>query len=336
MTNHTFGGSVPLNLLQQGDSARVNAPRGDRDPIWFVPRGDEITLQFLCGPDDFSNTGWYTYREAQASGILLPGTWGEGPYAGTPRGELPYGLREIPIEDIELVTVNGEQKYRYRRPYLEVSPGNLLNIVDDIIDARSQRFTDDNGRTKVEWMTLVNVIAWEWPDKTKKDGKAAAKPEVGAHIMLKFSKNQAALIVERLAEKVEEDPSLVITDWRWKVTIIGGKPNKLILKRGDRITEPLQYELYNIDSIIARRKERFEEHIKAAFADYLGVPKDSTDVFVEEPEPDMDPIEETEYKELFDMMSTAALRTRLKKAEVTIPSGSSRDKLIELALEHLV
>lgn len=329
-------GAVPLNLLLQGDSARVSTPRGERDPIWFVPRGDQMTLQFLCQPNDFSGTGWYAYREAQASGILLPGSWAEGPYAGTPRGELPYGIREIPVDDLELIEVNGEMKYRYRRPYLEVSPGNLMNVTDDIIDARSQRFPGDDGRTKVESMVLVNCIAWDWPDKTKKDGKAAAKPEVGAHIMLKFSKNQAALIIERLAEKVEEDPGLDILAWKWNVTIIGGKPNKLILKRGERITEPLQYELFDIGAIIARRKERWEEHVKSAFADYLGIAAPPPDFAVDDStEPTGDPIEENAQKDFFDLMSTAALRARLKKAEVTIPAGSSRDKLIELALAHL-
>lgn len=332
----TYTGSVPLNLLGQ-ENARVAPPRGDRDPIWFVPRGEELTIQFLCAPDDYTGTGWFSYREAQASGILLPGSWTTGPYAGTPRGELPYALREIPVEDLELIEVNGEMKYRYRRPYLEVSPGNLLNVTDDIIDARSQRFTDDNGRTKVESMVLVNVIAWAWPTTKRKDGKDAAKPDVGAHIMLKFSKNQAALIVERLAEKIEEDSNLDILAWKWHVTIIGGKPNKLILKRGERITEPLQYELYDIAEILGRRKERWEEHVKAAYGDYLGIPTSASE---SEPvddsdEAEGDPIEESAQKDFFDLMSTAALRSRLKKAEVTIPAGSGRDKLIELALAHL-
>jgi hypothetical protein len=339
MSTPTFTGSVPLNLLTQGDDARVSAPRGERDPIWFVPRGDEITVSFVSAHDDFTGTGWYTYREAQASGILLPGSWADGPYAGTPRGELPYALREIPVEDIELVEVNGETKYRYRRPYLEVSPGNLMNVVDDIIDARSQRFTDDNGRTKVEWTTLVNVVVWDWPDKLKKDGKKAAKPEHGAHILLKLSKNQAALIVERLAEKIEEEASegkvLDIKAYKWKVTIIGGKPNKLVLKRGEKITEPLEFEAYDASAVMARRKERFEDHVRAAFGDYLGTTAPPPDFAVDESttEHEKDEVADAEATDLFSLLSTAAIRTRLKKAGVTIPAGSSREKLIELAVE---
>lgn len=334
----TFTGSAPLNLLTQGADARIDTPKGDRDPIWFVPRGDEMTLQFITKIDDFSGTGWFTYREAQAGGILLPGSWADGPYAGTPRGELPYHLRNIPVEDIELVEVDGELKYRYRRPYLEVTPGNLMNVVDDIIDARSQRFTDDNGRTKVEWQTLVNVIVWEWPDRKKKDGSDAAKPEKGAHILLKLSKNQAALIVERFAEKLEEDPSLDILAWKWKVTIIGGKPNKLVLKRGEKITEPLEFEAYDSQAIISRKKDAFEDHVKAAFGDYLGTtmppPDFAVDASTEATE--IDEVEAEEAGDLFGMISTPALRTRLKKAGVDIPAGSSRDALIALATEHLV
>lgn len=333
--------ATTLDLLAKGKEGRVaSAGSGDREPIWFMPRNEELVLTFTALPTEGGKHGWFPFREASAKGVLIPGTWSTGEYAGTPRGELPWRMQEIPVEDIETVIVDNEPKLKYRRPFLEVLPGQLMNVVDDIIDARSQRFTDDNGRTKVDWMVLVNAVVWEWPDIKKKDGTSRAKPAKGELIALKMPKRVAQMIVERLAERMEEDPDLDPREYQWRVTLVGGQPNSIILKRASKLEAPLDITPHDLESFVVTRKERFEEHIKAAYAD-MASPQTAKPDFVDSPADESeeyhatDAVADKESKEFWELTTTAALRSRLKKAGVEIPSGSSRDKLIELAAANL-
>ena len=259
MSEYTYTGAVPMSVLADQES-RIKTPgTGERDPIWFTPRGHEMTLQFIADPHD-TVRGFVLFREAQVGQILLPGKWATGPWQGTPRADLPWHLRDVPMQDIEMVDPT---HWRYRRDFVEVTPGQLLSLTDDVLDARSQRFPGENGRVNVEWVGLTNVIVHAWPqDIKKKDGSDAAKPEIGSHILLKMSKRQTEMLVERLIEK-SEDMEIDPREWTWLVTFIGGTPNKLILKKGERITEPLEYEPYDILGMLGRKRQAFIEHISA-------------------------------------------------------------------------
>lgn len=331
---------ITLDLLSQGKEARVaSAGSGTRSPIWYLPRNNPITVSFLQDGIGTTPTQWFPFREARAAGLLLPGTWTTGEYAGTPRGAVPRGMTAIVVEDIESITVDGEPKIRYKQPLIEVAPGRVLNVVNDIIDARSQRFPQKDGRTSVEWQVLTNVVVWDWPDEKGKDGNVRPKPDKGAHIVLQMPRRAAQMIREKMADFIDMDDEFDLTAWKWKMTLVSGTPNQLIMKKSEAepLVEPLDVEPINLLDLVTERKERFEALVRAAYAD-MANPAAAPD-FVEardssEEEKEVDEVVENEERDLFDMMTTAALRSRLKKAGVAIPAGASREKLLDLAIAN--
>jgi hypothetical protein len=340
--NRTYKSSVPLDVLREGDDARVKSVMsGKRDPNFYMPRGVEITLQFLTHPSDTSGTGWFPYRVASVKSILVPGTWSTGPLAGTPRADLPWQVRDVVLEDAEVLEVNGAMKYRLGlRPKLEVMPGQVMDIQAEILDARSQNFFDaNNSRLRVEWQILTNVVVWDWPDIKKKDGSTATKPEVGQHIGLRLNKAQAenlagALLV-RVKEAKKRGEDLDILQWKWTVEF-AAKSSAVTLSMDEKVTEPLDLELYDFNDQIVARMDLFEEHVQAAYADMNGAAPDEAadeEVWGKGTKPDF--MEDAESKDLYSMVSTSVLRKKLRDSGVAIPAGTSRAQLIEMAGEAL-
>ncbi len=339
-TRRTYRSSIPLDVLRLGADARVpSSTSKSRNPNFYLPKGNEIVLQFLSQPTDSTGTGWFTYRVAQVKSILVPGVWSGGEFAGTARAQLPWQLQDVVMDDTEPVMVNGRQLYRFTYPQMEVAPGVMKDILKEVLDGRSQSFSEKRGgRTQVETQVLTNVVVWEWPDLKKKDGSPATKPEVGAHIGLRLTKKQADMLTLALITKVKEaaaeDRELDVLDYRWSVEFTAGQSPQLTLIKRSRITEPLDIELYDFESQVLDRMDAFEEHVKAAYADLNGPGPDETEA--DQPEwSKPDPAEQAEAVDLFSMLATSVLRQRLKAAGVTIPPGTSRGDLLVMAAEHL-
>lgn len=332
--------TISTNDLAQERAARA-AERAemntDDNPVWIFPDELEIVVQFLVDPTD--PTTVKQYREAYCPEFRhVQGSWGAGPYAGKPRAEIPFGLRDVVCEDWEpFVTNEGTVRVRYlNRDVVEIL-GQPMDILSDVLDGSSVRFgVDDNGNIRPGWKVLVDAVVWGWPTTKNSQGNDKRHPQPGDHVLLKFREvDWRERIMPALSARAEEGVDVTAVKWAIKLAKADKKTNTSrmakLLHRGaaDPITD---IELYDVDEILDEQRGAFLRLAELAFADYTGV--DITPSATPEDDDVPEWATPTESGVNYDLISTPELRNRLKAAGVEFDGRWARPKLIALAREH--
>lgn len=316
------------NTRAAGSSTEGNART--YSPVWMLPDNTEVTIQFL--EDPFDVVSWREVTCSQFKHVF--GVWENGPYAGRDRAEIPFGFRDIVVEDWKLVEKNGEQFIRMQRrdgaafDPVNIAPGEQSrNLITDVLDADSAYFTNEDGFLNPAWYVGINVVVHAWPEKVV-DGKKRRTPQQGDHIILKVKGSDwDNRLRPALEDRAAEGDDLLGTLWR--ITTIkaeskGASRRHKLLRGGAAL--PFTTDLHDVSAIVDAQREDLLTLARAAFADMSGIVAQEPAV--------AEPAEQ--IAQPYGNLSAAALRAKLTAAGVTFPARASRDQLIALANEYSV
>lgn len=288
--------------------------------VWNFPDETEVVLQFL--DDTLDRNSWFAFRETYCPEFKhVSGLWTDGPYTGRERAEIPFSMRDIPIEDVEVDSANG---LRYDRPDLVEICGTQMDLRTEVLDGSSVAWADREGNVRASWKLMFNVVVLDWADSLNKKGEPKRHPQPGDHILMKFRKNDWEMIAGVLRSR-SEDEGVDVDGSKWKLS--SKKANKKlaqdrhisVTRKGEAL--PLDVELYDIEAQYQSSRENFIALARAAAADQQG--SSSSVVVTDEAER---PVSNIDPK----MMSVAGLKTRLAEAGVEIPARATRAELVEL------
>jgi hypothetical protein len=308
-----------------------------------------ITFQFLESPFNLPN-----WRETYCPAVkFVSGNWDQGPRAGMPRTDIPYGMRDIFVNDAQRIEKQGKVTIGYTNvDKIDLGDGVTMDLLSEILDGSvlNQYSQDDFGRPKPELKVAVNVVIHDWPVTKKKNGRDTKVPEAGTHVLLKFREGDwRGKVLPKLVERAEEGDDLMA--YKWRLTMIPqdkatNTPRMAKLTKVE-MAEPITAELYDVRKENAVARASFLSYLRAVFADALGedpdantppdlteglgVFFDSTDVVTpialeDGPPPKVD----------FEMLPNIKLRELLIAAGVNgVNSKTPRPQLLSMAKDHL-
>lgn len=295
---------------------------GFKKVTFNLPKGKKIRVRFVTDPASMAlDHGWCAYREVTAYNGLVGGY------------DLPNGMREIPVDDFEVIVdpEDGKRKKRAKRDPIaqRVRPGKF-----DLQDGRSFASASDK--------VIGNVIYIEG----NLEKKTQYDPAPGTHILLKFSKSAFQDILTTFATYRDADVNFDPTAATWDL-LVDGTPTRLIITRVkgeppvDDLPDPLDTVVWVND--LRKAVEKAVEEIDAA-AEGTMLDPDGDGVVEEEGEILEDFVAahqtDTVHAESgvdWSDMPPATIKRKLAalKPPVSVPAGISRPDLIELAKQHL-
>lgn len=312
------------------DSEKRAARRAEQDasrstsPVWSLPTGVAVTLQFMSDPLD--DDALDMFRETWCPEFKhVSGDWSEGPYAGKPRAEIPYGQRDIVVLDT-VYDRKGDLEY-LDADKIDVN-GEQMNVLTDILDGSAVRYPDKSGNPAVSWQLLINAMVVSWEDTKNAEGKPKRHPGAGEHVLMKFRKGDwyghIVPVLKSRRDKEHIDPLSA----QWEFTVTGAnrqtdtKRTIEVAKVGDAV--PINVELFDADAEVTAQRDAFVALARAAHADMIGL---GHNINVESDDPEEDDDLGTAQ---VDLMSTTALKEGLIKAGHELPDRISRAKLLAM------
>lgn len=326
-------------------AARAERALAEFSPMWVMPDDLPITIQFLESPFKLPN-----WREVYCPEFkFVDGTWSDGPYQGRLRKEIPFGMRDIFVNDARKIEKHGKVTVGYDNvDMIDVGEGVKMDLLSEILDGSALRFgVDDFGKPKPELKVAVNVVIHDWPVTQNKQGRDKKVPQPGDQVLLKFREGDwRGKVVPKLVERNEEGDDLLAFKWRLTLVKADKAKNTPRMAKLTKVgpAEPLTAELFSSRAENATARAAFLNHLRAVYADYLGedpdtsTPPDLTDglaVFFDAT--DTTVIEDAPASKVdYEMLPNVKLRELLTAAGVEkVTSKTARPELLALAKEHL-
>jgi len=285
---------------------------GNRKVCWSIPAGRKIRVRFVTDPATASaDFGWCIYREVNAFSGLIGGE------------EMPPGLKEFPVDDIEILTdPETGRRMQTRKPDI------LLKRV------RPDKYAREDGRNYASARDrVVGNAVYEDGDLEK---NTQYNPSPGQHILLKMSKTAYGDLKKAFAIYNNADPNFTPIGAVWDLIIEGkGATSRLIVTRVNGeppidMPDPIHTVAWVNDTRAAAEKFIFGLD---------GAREEVTESFYGDDDEIVDQFEAniTSASSEIDWTSIAptSLKRKLIAVGVNVPQRIRNDELIELGKLHL-
>jgi hypothetical protein len=287
---------------------------GSRKVCWSIPSGRKIRVRFVTDPATLSaDFGWCFYREVNAFNGLIGGA------------EMPNGLKEFPVDDLELLTdPETGRRMQTRKPDI------LLKRV------RPSKWDMEDGRNYASARDrVVGNAVYESGDLEK---NTQYNPAPGQLILLKMSKTGYGDLRKAFAIYKNADPNFTPIGAVWDLVIEGkGATARLIVTRANG--EPPVDMPDPIDTVAWVNDLRASAE-KFVFGLDSAAQEEGTTSFYGDDDEIVDQFEANVTAQgvgVIDWTSIAptALKRKLVAVGVNVPQRIRNDELIELGKLHL-